>query len=156
MNERDESFMQEALLEAKKAFVEGEVPVGAVLVYKEKIIARAHNCVEQRKDASAHAELICLQQAAKNLDNWRLLETTLYCTLEPCAMCAGAMILFRIGRLVYGAPDLRHGADGSLFAILSQPHPIHSFSITRGVCEEESRELLQSFFQKRRRESCQK
>ncbi|NGX38401.1 MAG: tRNA-specific adenosine deaminase [Chlamydiae bacterium] len=140
MSSDDENFMREALLEAKKAFALGEVPVGAVLVSDGKIIARAHNVVEQNGDASCHAELLCLQRGAKELNNWRLLECTLYCTLEPCAMCAGAMTLFRIQRLVYGAPDLRYGS-----------RPIDSIEVTSGVCEEEAGNLLKGFFRKRRK-----
>lgn len=152
MSSSDKDFMREALLEAKKAASKREVPVGAVLVYENKIIARAHNLVEKNKDASAHAELLCMKKGALVLGNWRLLNTTLYCTLEPCAMCAGGMLLSRIGRLVYGARDLRHGADGSVFAVLTREHPIHSFSVERGVCGDEAKELLQTFFQRRRKE----
>lgn len=147
----DENFMREALLEAKKAFAAQEVPVGAVLIHKDTIIARGHNLVEQTKNASAHAELVCLQEGAKILDNWRLLECTLYCTLEPCPMCAGAMALFRIKRLVYGAPDLRHGANGSVFNVLNTPHPIHQVEVMGGCCEEESRALMKEFFAMRRK-----
>ncbi|NGX59242.1 MAG: tRNA-specific adenosine deaminase [Chlamydiae bacterium] len=153
MKLHDENFMREALLEAKKAFAIGEVPVGAVLVLDEKIFAHAHNLVEQNCDASAHAELLCLQEGAKVLGNWRLQNTTLYCTLEPCAMCAGAMALFRIKRLVYGAPDLRHGANGSVFDVLSRSHPIHQVEVESGVCEGEAKELMQTFFRERRKES---
>jgi len=148
----DEKFMREALLEAKKAFAKEEVPIGAILVYQDEIIGRSHNLVEQNQDASCHAELLCLQEGAKQIGNWRLLETTLYCTIEPCAMCAGAMILSRIGRLVYGAPDLRHGANGSIFHVLDRPHPIHALQVTAGVCAEEASDLLKSFFKKRRAE----
>ncbi len=142
--------MCEALLEAKKAFAEGEVPIGAVLVFENKIIGRGHNGVEKNTDASSHAELICLQQGAKEIGNWRLLDSTLYSTLEPCAMCAGALALFRVKRLVYGAKDLRHGGDGSVFNILNHPHPIHQVEVTGGVYEEDSRYLMQEFFRKRR------
>ncbi len=146
----DQFFMQEALCEARKAFEKNEVPVGAVLVYQNKIIAWAHNQVETLQDAAAHAELLCLQQGAKILGNWRLLQTTLYCTLEPCPMCAGAMILSRIKRLVWAAPDIRQGADGSLFQILNQPHPIHQIAIERNVLKEQSASLLKEFFKKQR------
>jgi len=98
----DEDFMRLALEEAKKAYAIGEVPVGAVLVWNNQVIAKAHNLVETRGDASAHAELLCLSAASVALDNWRLLNTTLYCTLEPCSMCAGAMLLSRIETLVWG------------------------------------------------------
>lgn len=153
MHVDDENFMREALLEAKKAFAIGEVPIGCVLVFNGDIIAKAHNLVEQKKDASAHAELLCLQEGARILGNWRLENTQLYCTLEPCSMCAGAMALFRVQRLVYGAPDLRHGANGTVFDVLSRPHPIHQVEVLGGVCEEESRALLQKFFRERRKQN---
>ncbi|NGX26652.1 MAG: tRNA-specific adenosine deaminase [Chlamydiae bacterium] len=143
--------MREALLEAKKAFALGEVPIGAVLVHEGEIITRAHNLVEQKLDASAHAELLCLQEAAKILSNWRLQNVSLYCTLEPCAMCAGAMALFRIRKLIYGAPDLRHGANGSVFDVLNCPHPIHQVVVKGGVCEGEAKALIQEFFRERRK-----
>lgn len=149
----DEIFMREALLEAKKSFSLGEVPVGAVLVCDGEIIARAHNTVETFCDASHHAEILCLQQAAKKLGSWRLLGATLYSTLEPCSMCAGAMFLFRIKQIVYGAPDLRHGADGSVFEVLSRPHPIHQIEVKKGVLAIESKALMQEFFRQRREEN---
>lgn len=149
----DTYYMQEALKEAEKAFSLGEVPVGAVLVYREEIIARAHNQIETFQDASAHAELICLRKGSLYLKNWRLSETTLYCTLEPCCMCAGAMILSRIDRLVWGAKDLRHGAHGSWVNLLDTPHPIHRFETCPHVLEKEAAALMVSFFQKRRREN---
>lgn len=142
--------MQEALLEAQRAFDKGEVPVGAVLVYKEEIIARGHNLVEQTKDATAHAEMNCLREASKILENWRLLEATLYCTLEPCSMCAGAMILSRVKKLVWGARDLRHGADGSWTSLISLPHPIHQVEVEGGVLAEECAVLMREFFKRRR------
>ncbi len=150
MTVTDEFFMNEALLEAKKAFIAGEVPIGAVIVHSGKILARSHNLVESLQDASKHAELICLQKAAKVLENWRLLECTLYCTLEPCSMCAGAMLLFRIPRLVWGAPDMRHGANGSFVDLFSKNHPTHNIDITSGVLQEECSKILKEFFQIRR------
>ncbi len=108
----DQRFLGEAYKEAKKAFEKGEVPVGAVLVHEQKIIARAHNQVEMLQDATAHAEMLCLTMGASSLGNWRLLDTTLYCTIEPCSMCAGAMFLSRIKRLVWGAKDIRQGPMG--------------------------------------------
>lgn len=143
-------YMIEALAEAKKAFTLGEVPVGAVLVVGEKIIARAHNRVESERNASCHAELLCLQQGAKALGNWRLNEATLYSTLEPCPMCAGAMIHFRLKRVVWGAPDVRCGADGSWVPLLQEPHPIHQVEVCRGVLAEEASALMRAFFQERR------
>ena len=146
----DSYFMREALKEAKIAADLGEVPIGAVLVFQDKIISRAHNLVESLNDASAHAELLALQQGAKALDNWRLAEATLYSTLEPCAMCAGAMMLYRVRSLVWGAPDFRHGADGSLFNILGEKHPIHQIEVRRGVLAEECGLILKDFFKERR------
>lgn len=146
----DEIWMREALEEAKKAAAQGEVPVGAVLVYHGEIIARAHNRVEELKDATAHAEMLCLKEGAAALGNWRLLDATLYCTLEPCSMCAGAMILSRVKTLVWGAPDLRHGAHGSWVDLLSQPHPIHQLEVRQGILQEESAALLKGFFKQRR------
>ena len=145
-------YMREALLEAEKAFAADEVPVGAVLVHRGEIIARAHNQVERLGDASAHAEMLCLRLGAQVLGNWRLLNTTLYCTLEPCAMCAGAMILARLPLLIWGAPDLRHGANGSWTNLF--PHPIHEVAVQSGVLQQESAALMTAFFQKKRKEKC--
>lgn len=142
--------MREALNEAEKGFKKNEVPVGAVIVYQNEIVARAHNQVESLNDATAHAELLCIRQASAQLKNWRLNETTLYSTLEPCALCAGGMILSRVGTLVWGAPDLRHGADGSLFNILKEKHPIHQLHVRRGVLQEECAFLMKEFFKERR------
>ncbi|MBI2743756.1 MAG: nucleoside deaminase [Chlamydiales bacterium] len=149
------SFMKEALKEAEKAFEKGEVPVGAVLVHDGKIIARAHNEVESQRDASAHAEMLCIKRGAHYLKNWRLEGATLYSTLEPCAMCAGALLLSRIETLVWGAKDLRHGADGSFIDLLSRKHPTHEIKVHSGVLQEESAALMRSFFQKRRKENSQ-
>lgn len=149
-NELDEKFMREALKEAKKAYQADEVPIGAVLVFEKKIIARAHNQVETLQDATAHAEMICMTMGSSYLTNWRLLHTTLYCTLEPCVMCAGAMFLSRIERLVYGAKDLRHGAHGCYTNLFEIPHPTHHIDIFPGVLAEESKALMQEFFQKKR------
>jgi len=107
---KDEKFMLEALKQAKLAFQNDEVPVGAVLVHQGHVIARGYNQVELLKDATAHAEMLCLTAGTSAMEDWRLLDTTLYCTIEPCAMCAGAMFLSRIKTLVWGAPDIRHGA----------------------------------------------
>lgn len=151
VDEEDAHFMGQALLEARSAFELGEVPVGAVLVREGQILARSHNLVETRSDATAHAEILCLQAGAHLLQNWRLLQTTLYCTLEPCAMCAGAMLLSRITRLVYGAPDLRHGVHGSWCQLFANPHPTHTIQISKGVLEGESAALMRSFFYARRK-----
>jgi tRNA(adenine34) deaminase len=151
MTSEDHFFMEEALKEAQKGFENDEVPVGAVLVHQNKIIARAHNQVESLQDATAHAEILCLQKGSRLLGNWRLLEITLYCTLEPCPMCAGAMILSRVKRLVWGTPDLRQGACGSLFHVLDVPHPIHEIEIEKNVLEEQSAALLKEFFVRKRK-----
>lgn len=148
----DERFMLEALREAWRAFCAKEVPVGAVIVHKGRVIARGSNQVEMLQDATAHAEMICITAAESAMENWRLLDTTLYCTIEPCSMCAGAMFLSRVGTLVYGAPDLRHGAGGSFVDLLSKPHPTHQIEVRKGVYAEEAGQLLREFFAKRRAE----
>lgn len=144
--------MLEALQEAWKAFLIGEVPIGAVLVQGGRIIAKSHNQVEGLKNATAHAETLCIATGAALLENWRLSNTTLYSTVEPCAMCAGAMLLSRIPLLVWGAPDHRHGANGSWVDLLSRKHPTHAITVRRGVLANYSSTLLREFFQKRRRE----
>lgn len=144
--------MREALVEARTAFAQGEVPVGAVLVHERKIIARAHNRVESQGNPTAHAEMLCLQRGAEVLNNWRLLGATLYCTLEPCPMCAGAMIHSRLERLVWGAPDLRCGAHGSWVNLLDAEHPIHRPLVCSNVLQEECASLMRDFFKQRRRE----
>lgn len=150
MRSKDEMFMEEALVEALKAEAAFEVPVGAVLVYQGEIIARAHNRVEELRDASAHAEILCMRAGAQHLENWRLKESTLYVTLEPCAMCAGAMLLSRLDALVWGAPDLRHGAHGSWVNLFDLSHPIHQIAVRSGILQEESAVLLKNFFRRRR------
>ncbi len=147
----DERFMLEALKEAWKAYQAKEVPVGAVLVHKGKIIARAHNQVEMLKDATAHAEMLCITIGEAALDNWRLAETTLYCTIEPCSMCAGAMLLSRVPNLVWGAPDIRHGANGTWVDLFDKPHPTHSITIKKGILQEECAWMMKDFFQQRRK-----
>lgn len=149
----DEAFMYEALKEAWKAYQAEEVPVGAVLVKNKRIIARGYNQVEMLKDATAHAEMLCLTAGEAALDNWRLSETTLYCTLEPCTMCVGAFYLTRISKLVYGAPDLRHGALGSFIDVSKNKHPTHEFIIEKGVLGSFAAELMRMFFKQRRSES---
>lgn len=143
--------MHEALKEAKKAYEAKEVPVGAVLVFEERIIARGHNQVELLCDATAHAEMLALTAGATALNNWRLLETTLYSTLEPCPMCAGALFAARVKRLVWAAPDLRLGAGGSWIDLFAEKHPMHTMEVTSHVLEEPAALLMQSFFQERRK-----
>lgn len=146
----DEIYMSEALKEAKKALQINEVPIGCVVVYQRKIIARAHNQIKLLKDPTAHAEMIALTQAGAYLQNERLLDTSLYVTIEPCPMCAGAMVLGRIKRLVYGAPDPKSGAVVSVFNITDNKKLNHRLKITKGVLKEESAGLLREFFKKRR------
>src|SRR5579871_859934 len=140
--DNDQYFMREALIEAQKAYEKKEVPVGAVLVVHSEVIARTHNLVEALRDATAHAELLCLKKGSEILSNWRLLDATLYCTLEPCPMCAGAMIHSRLKHLVWGAPDLRCGAHGSWVNLLDIEHPIHRLDTTTGILKEECAELM--------------
>ncbi len=147
----DERFMLEALKQAWKAFEADEVPVGAVLVKEGKVIARGYNQVEMLKDATAHAEMLCITAGETALENWRLLDTTLYCTIEPCSMCAGAMLLSRVPTLVWGAPDIRHGANGSWVDLFAQKHPMHTTAIRKGVLQNEAAFLLKEFFAKQRR-----
>lgn len=149
----DEKFMLEALKQAWKAFQAEEVPVGAVLVKDGHVIARGYNQVEMLNDATAHAEMLCITAGEVAMENWRLADTTLYCTIEPCSMCAGAMLLSRVPRLVWGAPDIRHGANGSWIDLFATQHPMHSINITRGVLQEQAAYLLKSFFQRRREEN---
>lgn len=148
----DEKFMLEALKEAWKAYQKDEVPVGAVLVSEGKIIARGYNQVELLNDATAHAEMLCITAGASAMENWRLSQTTLYCTIEPCSMCAGAMFLSRIQKLVWGAPDLRHGANGSWVDLFAQEHPIHAIEVQRGVLAEYTSALMRQFFREKREE----
>ncbi len=149
----DERFMFEALKEAIKAYKLGEVPVGAVLVQEGRVIAKGYNQVELLNDATAHAEMLCVTSAYSVLGNWRLLNTTLYCTLEPCSMCLGALFLSRVKRLCFGAKDIRHGACGSFVNLLEKTHPIHNIEVTEGVLAAHSQELLRLFFKEVRKKS---
>src|SRR5687768_10851632 len=144
----DERWMRLALAQAEQAVVLAEVPVGAVAVYQGEVIGAGHNCKETTNDPTAHAEMTALKEAAAYLHNWRLLGVTLYSTLEPCPMCAGAMIQARLPRLVYGAKDVRFGADGSIVSIFAEPRWNHRVAVTAGVLEGEAAELLQRFFRK--------
>lgn len=146
----DEHFMKEALKEACKAFEANEVPVGAVLVFEGAVIARGHNQVELLKDATAHAEMLCLSSGSSAFENWRLNGATLYSTLEPCTMCAGALFLSRVHRLVWGAKDLRHGAFGSWISLAQKKHPTHSLEVVEGVLGPYAAHLMQEFFAQRR------
>ena len=149
----DESFMRLALAEAREARRRNEVPVGALAVHTGRVIGRAHNQRELLQDPTAHAEMIVLTQAAAALRSWRLTGVVLYVTLEPCAMCAGAMVLARIERLVYGAADPKAGAVRSLYEILDDPRLNHRVPSVGGVLADECASLLQEFFRARRRPS---
>ncbi len=150
---QDAHFMKEALKEALLAYEKDEVPVGAVLALKGRIIARGHNQVELLQDATAHAEVLCMTAGSVQLRNWRLADATLYCTLEPCCMCAGAMFSSRIKRLVWGAKDLRLGANGSWIDVFSEKHPMHEIEVASGILAEESAALLKKFFQQKRKKA---
>ncbi|BCB96702.1 tRNA-specific adenosine deaminase [Dissulfurispira thermophila] len=145
-----ELYMRLAIKEAEKAFNEDEVPVGAVLVIEEEIIACAHNMRETTFDPIAHAEVIVLKEAAQKIKNWRLTGATLYVTKEPCIMCAGAMINARLGKVVYGCEDTKAGAVKSLYQLLSDKRLNHQVEVVSGVLEDECAELLKKFFKERR------
>ena len=149
--DEDERFMLEALKQAWKASSREEVPVGAVLVQDGRIIAKGYNQVEMLQDATAHAEMLCITAGAVALENWRLAKTTLYTTIEPCAMCAGALLLARIPRLVWGAPDIRHGANGSWVDLFAKVHPTHTVQIKTGVLSQYCTELMKEFFKRQRK-----
>ena len=143
----DKDCMALALEEALRAYHENEIPIGAVLIDEDGIlIARDHNRIEQLHDATAHAELLTLQAASRKLKRRRLTDCTLYSTVEPCAMCAGALVLCRVKRLVYGATDSKFGAAESLFNVTNNPALNHQLKVTAGVMEEECRDLMQKFF----------
>ena len=146
----DERYMLEAVKEAARAAEEGEVPVGAVIVKDGQIIARAHNRIEAARRSSAHAEMLALEAAEEKLGAKWLTGATMYVTLEPCSMCAGAMVLARIARLVIGTDDPKTGACGSLYNIASDERLNHSIEITRGVLAEECSAILKEFFRGRR------
>ncbi|HEU5319127.1 MAG TPA: tRNA adenosine(34) deaminase TadA [Chloroflexota bacterium] len=143
----DEDFMRLALEEAQAAADHGDVPVGAVAVSDGAIVARQRNRKEQLNDPTAHAEILLLRDVAAQLRRWRLPDVAVYCTMEPCAMCAGAMIQARIPRLVYAVPDLRAGAAGSVFDVLREPRLNHRIEVVEGVLAEEARAQLNRFFQ---------
>ncbi|GIV26217.1 MAG: tRNA-specific adenosine deaminase [Bacteroidia bacterium] len=149
-NEEDVAFMRKALAEAEAAAEEGEVPVGAIIVWGGEVVAAAHNQRELLRDPTAHAEMIAITQAAAALGDWRLENCTLYVTLEPCPMCAGAIVQARIPRVVYGARDPKAGACESLYQITSDPRLNHRAEVVGGVLEENCRKILQEFFRRRR------
>jgi tRNA(adenine34) deaminase len=147
---RDEYFMRLALREAARALDHDDVPIGAVIVKDGEVIATGHNERELRADPTAHAEMIALREAARVLDGWRVLEAVMYVTLEPCAMCAGAIVLARVPRVVYGADDPKAGAAGSVLDVLDTPQLNHRPQVESGLLAEESAEMLREFFERRR------
>jgi len=148
--DKDKFFMQEALKEAKKAYKKNEVPVGAVVVYNNKIIAKAHNLNITTNDPTAHAEILALRKASKILRNYRLPDCEMYTTLEPCPMCAGAMVYARIKRLVYATEDPKSGCCKSVLNIVNNKKLNHRIEVVSGVCKKESEKLLKIFFKKLR------
>lgn len=138
--------MQAALDEARLAYAKGEIPIGAIAVHQDQIIARGHNCKESERDPTAHAEMIALRKAARALGGWRLLQVTLYCTMEPCPMCAGAMVQARLPRLVYAVEDPKAGAAGSIVDLVQNPQLNHQIHVTRGVMAQEAESMLDDFF----------
>ena len=148
----DLAFMQAALEEAARAAAVDEVPIGALLAHKGTILARAHNHREAWQDPTAHAEMIVIRETAKAMGSWRLIDTTLYVTLEPCAMCLGAIILARIPRLVFGAKDPKGGACGSVLEFTNEPRLNHRVEVVGGILERESQLLLKRFFAELRAE----
>jgi len=146
----DVEAMQSALAEAHKAAEAGEVPIGAIIVNEGTVIGRGQNRVLRDNDPTAHAEIVAMREAAGALRNYRLNGCTLYVTLEPCAMCAGAMIHARLDRLVYAAADPKAGAAGSVLSVVNHPRLNHQMQVEQGILSEESAELLRSFFRERR------
>lgn len=151
MQRSHEYWMTKALAEAKKGEKKGEVPIGCLIVHGDRIIARAHNLRETKQDPVAHAELLAIRKAAARQGSWRLLGCTLYVTLEPCLMCAGAIILARVPAVVFGCHDPKGGATGSLYDLSSDSRLNHNFQLTGGVLAEECSAMLSSFFADLRR-----
>jgi tRNA(adenine34) deaminase len=148
---RDEYYMRLALREAERALEHDDVPIGCVIVHGSEVIAAARNERELRGDPTAHAEILAVREAALHLGGWRLLDTVMYVTLEPCAMCAGAIVLGRIPRVVYGTADPKAGAAGSVLDVLAEPRLNHRPDVAGGLLAEESAALLRDFFGPRRR-----
>ena len=147
---RDEYFMRLALREATRALEHDDVPIGALVVRDGEVIGSGHNEREVRADPTAHAEMIALREAARAIGSWRVLDAVLYVTLEPCAMCAGAIVLARVPRVVFAATDPKAGAAGSVFDILAEPRLNHHPQVAAGLLAEEAGDLLRSFFAPRR------
>jgi tRNA(adenine34) deaminase len=147
---RDEYYMRLALREAERALEHDDVPIGCVIAHGGEVIAAARNERELRGDPTAHAEILALREGSRHLEGWRLLDTVLYVTLEPCAMCAGAVVLARVPRVVYAAPDPKAGAAGSVLDVLGEPRLNHRPAVAGGLLAEESADLLRAFFASRR------
>ena len=146
MEENKEKFMKEALKEAKKAYEKLEIPVGAVIVKEGKIIARAHNLKESKHDTTKHAEILAIQKASKKLESWRLIDCDMYVTLEPCSMCAGALINARIRKLYIGTLDEKTGACGSVLNLFEDYKFNHKVEVEKGIMQKECEEILKNFF----------
>ncbi len=155
-SDRDIFFMRAAMEAAIEARDKGDIPIGAVMVHEDKIIAKAGNARKISSDPTAHAEILVLREAAEKLGDWRLLGCTLYVTLEPCTMCAGALVLARLTRVVFGASDPKAGAVESLYTILADPRLNHQPVVTSGVLADETGELLRGFFRARRTKKAEK
>ncbi|MGJ9460260.1 tRNA adenosine(34) deaminase TadA [Oceanobacillus sp. CF4.6] len=146
----DEIFMRAAIEEAKRAWILDEVPIGAVIVHEDEIVARGFNLRESLQTTLSHAELIAIQQANTKTGSWRLEDCTLYVTLEPCPMCAGAIVQSRMKRVVYGAPDPKAGCAGTLMNLLDEPRFNHQVEVTKGILKDECASLLKEFFRELR------
>jgi tRNA(adenine34) deaminase len=151
MHMTHEKWMREALKEAKKALQDGEVPIGAVVVYENKVVGRGYNQVELLQDPTAHAEMIALTAATNTLGKKWLVDATMYVTIEPCAMCAGAMILSRLKRLVYGAPEIKTGAHSSIYNLLDDPRINHRIEVIPGILDNECGHMMSLFFEEMRK-----
>ena len=149
-SDEDRHFMQLALLEAEKALEHGDVPVGAIAVLNGEVIGSGFNARERDHDPTAHAEVIAMRSASEHIHHWRLDDVTLYCTLEPCCMCAGAMVLARLPRLVFATPDPKAGAGGSIMNIVQHPQLNHRVEVAQGLFADEAAEQLQAFFRQLR------
>ena len=147
----DEYFMKEAIKEAKKAYQKNEVPVGAVVVKNNEIVARGHNIKETKKDTTKHAEIIAIQKASKKMNAWRLEDCTMYVTLEPCTMCAGAIIQARLKRLIIGTMDKKTGACGSVLNLIDDYEFNHKVELKTGIMETECRQIMKDFFKELRK-----
>lgn len=145
--------MRLAISEAKAAFEKGEVPVGAVIVFENNVIGRGHNLVESMRDATAHAEMVALSAAFSHFGDWRLEQCHLFCTLEPCSMCAGAAVLSRIESITFGASDPKFGGCGSIFSIPTEQRLNHRIKVTSGLCEDEIASLMKLFFRQARQKN---